>query len=244
MSEIIIDCISDLHGHKPKLEGGDLLIVGGDLTARDCAHEYLKFGEWIAKQKYKKKIVIGGNHDNLIAGGRWKLCTPESYGWDFDYLEDSGTEFYYFEGRFPEEDEGFLPSGNRTLKIWGTPWTLRFAGQNPECMAFTVDMEIQLQEKWEMIPDDTDILVTHSPAYGMLDMVNEGCGARRCGSTSLMSNLRRITPKLHVFGHIHSGYGIRRAVDEDGIPGYPISVNASIMDETHRPVNAPIRVVL
>lgn len=32
---MIIDCIADLHSHYPKLDGGDLLIVAGDLTDRD-----------------------------------------------------------------------------------------------------------------------------------------------------------------------------------------------------------------
>jgi len=54
-----IHCISDLHGSYPELEGGDLLIVAGDLTARDKAHEYVAFNNWLTQQKYDRKIVIG-----------------------------------------------------------------------------------------------------------------------------------------------------------------------------------------
>jgi Icc-related predicted phosphoesterase len=144
---MIIDCIGCLHGNYPKLEGGDLLIVTGDLTARDDIDEYIYFVEWLNYQKYKKKIVISGNHDNLVKDHlKWKDDPPTA----FEYLCDSGTEF-----------EG--------LKIWGSPWTSTFEGMNPHCMAFTCDSEENLEIKWARIPDDIDILITHSPPYGILD---------------------------------------------------------------------------
>ena len=61
---MIVDCIGCLHGARPHLEGGDLLIVTGDLCARDEYDEYVAFFEWLKKQKYRKKIFISGNHDN------------------------------------------------------------------------------------------------------------------------------------------------------------------------------------
>ena len=63
---MIIDCISDLHGHFPDLRGGDLLLIAGDLTARDIEPEYFKFFDWLDEQKYRKKILIAGNHDMEI----------------------------------------------------------------------------------------------------------------------------------------------------------------------------------
>jgi Icc-related predicted phosphoesterase len=216
---MIVDCISDLHGFFPHLEGGDLLIVAGDLTARDVFVEYMEIFHWMGQQKYKKKIFIGGNHDNWLQDHRPIIIetAPNTY-----YLYDSGVEF-----------DG--------LKIWGSPWSRKFPGMNPQCMAFTVDHDDELMEKWRMIPDDTDILITHTPPFlrhdAIVDEKNE-C-IRNVGSPSLnrwvMSH--KDTLKLHVCGHIHEDRGFN---DWET----PYSCNASIMDRLYRPVHRPIRVVI
>jgi len=209
---MIIDCISDLHGHYPELEGGDLLIVAGDLTGAHTWQEYDKFYDWINCQNYKKKIAIAGNHDNM-----WKEATfgsKEDKYTQFEYLCDSGTEF-----------EG--------LKIWGSPWTKAFKGMNPYCKAFTLDTEEELGVKFSLIPDDTDILITHSPPYGINDYIGEYDG--HVGSQSLIGKIWRMTtPKLHVFGHIHEGYGVTSGT----------FVNASHVNEHYEAVNKPIRIEL
>lgn len=61
---MIIDIVSDLHGCKPALHGGDLLIVAGDLTKRDTQNQHLEFVQWLMEQNYRKKIWIAGNHDH------------------------------------------------------------------------------------------------------------------------------------------------------------------------------------
>jgi Icc-related predicted phosphoesterase len=218
---VIVDCISDLHGSFPKLKGGDLLIVAGDLTANDEKKQYAKFYEWYLEQPYRKKIVIAGNHDRKIQN--WDYHVNREW---LGYLQDSGTEF-----------EG--------LKIWGSPWTARCEGMNPHCMAFTCNSEEELFKKWAQIPDDTDILVTHSPAWGLFD----GQGKERYGSKSLqkwVSNHRE-SIKLHVHGHIHESYGIydvRQVQKKSGDPLFAVVVNASHMTIDHRPENKPIRVIL
>lgn len=235
-----IDCVSDLHGEYPELPGGDLLIVAGDLTGRDLPYEYIKFVCWIANQKYKHRIFIGGNHDNQLVG--W----PSMKYAECDYLFDSGTEFSYDIPGFPEEDEKFLPNGKRTLKIWGSPWTKSFPGMNPHCKAFTLDTEEQLAEKWALIPDDTDILVTHSPFFGIGDLTPYG---EHVGSTSLLTWIasHSETLKLHVCGHIHGGYGvydIRNLQKSVGNQLTPVYVNASHLNDDYEAVNQPIRVIL
>ena len=63
---MIIDAISDLHGHYPQLEGGALLIVAGDCLKRETIAEKEIFFDWLADQNYKNKILVGGNHDNFL----------------------------------------------------------------------------------------------------------------------------------------------------------------------------------
>lgn len=220
---MIIDCIADLHSFYPKLEGGDLLIIAGDLTGRDTDEEQLDFIVWLAEIQrsqyaYNKIVYIAGNHDNFFSSDErhGALSTPDE--WDIDYLCDSGTEF-----------EG--------LKIWGSPWTKTFPGMNSKCKAFTVDTEEELDDKWNLIPIDTDILITHGPPYGILDLSVDG---ECCGSKMLQFHLfARLNPKLMVFGHIHESYGRKEA---DMV--FPLCVNASHVNERYKPVNAPVRIIL
>jgi Icc-related predicted phosphoesterase len=229
---MIIDCVADLHGYYPELEGGDLLVIAGDLTAGDTIDEYLEFSDWLTLQKYERKIIIAGNHDNLaqegidVELGYVKIARVVPILSDKAvYLCDSGTEF-----------EG--------LKIWGSPWTPWFHGVNPRCNAFMLH-EGRLEAKFELIPDDTDILVTHGPAFGILDTVKrinfDDRDDSRAGSRSLSKYVFKHTCQqrsfLHVFGHIHESYGKIRIGAAD-------FVNCSHVNECYEPVNKPIRIIL
>src|SRR5690349_6680630 len=150
----------------------------------DQAWEYIEFGIWINRQKYTKKIIVAGNHDN-IAQKAEPFINPQTDEWE--YLCDSGTEF-------------------QGLKIWGSPWTKTFPGMNPHCKAFTCDTEEDLSEKWALIPDDIDILITHSPVFGVLDGIEIEDGSLfHVGSKSLRMIMGHVKPKLWVCGHIHEG---------------------------------------
>jgi Icc-related predicted phosphoesterase len=224
---MIIDCIADLHGNYPELQGGDLLIVAGDLTARDTEKDIDDFVKWIMSyfHMYQKAIVIAGNHDNQASIGKHKLFTGcQEYNW-LTYLCDSGISF-----------EGLL--------IWGSPWTPWFKGVNPRCKAF-MRKDRLLSTKWEKIPLKTDILITHGPAFGVLDGIPIGDGSLyHAGSSSLYSWLEYVErPRYHIFGHIHEAYGI-----EEHFPTYNgkmmQSINCSHVDEHYEPVNKPIRIIL
>jgi Icc-related predicted phosphoesterase len=213
-----ITCIADLHGNYPKLYGGDLLIVAGDLTAGDKLHQYVEFAEWLDKQPYDHSILIGGNHDNMLLTRELSKYGMLNGNDHHTYLCDSGTEF-----------EG--------LKIWGSPWTLTFPGINPLCTAFT-GAEEELEAKFAIIPPDIDILITHGPPKGMLDRTVRGDNA---GSMALSRCYDKIKPKLHVFGHIHEDYG------QGVVMGGKIKtlfVNCSHVNERYEPINNPARFTL
>jgi predicted phosphohydrolase len=211
---ISITCISDLHGFQPELMGGDLLIIAGDLTAYDDFDEYEEFMFWLSELPYQCKIVIAGNHDNLIEQGKVKIAL-DPFVENIHYLCDSGTEF-------------------EKLKIWGSPYTPRFSGQNKACMAFSVQSEFQLRDHFDLIPSDTDILVTHSPPFGILDECNNG----RAGSEMLRQAITRVKPHLTCFGHIHEQGGKSIMINSS------IFINASIVNEYYQNVNKPIYVEL
>jgi Icc-related predicted phosphoesterase len=233
-----ITCISDLHGSFPKLEGGDLLIIAGDLTFNDKFPGWIAFYDWFEKQDYRKKVYIAGNHDKfLLHCATSKEIADLPVNPDFaDYLCDSGTEFSYDIEGFPEEDEKFLPCRKRTLKIWGSPWTKWFKGVNPHCDAFMLKSDAELNEKWALIPDDTDILITHSPPFGILD--KHARNHRPLGCLFLKKRILEVKPLLHVFGHIHEGYGQWSEMPLCNT----LHVNAAHMNEDYEPINPPIRI--
>lgn len=214
-----IDCVGCLHGDYPKLEGGDLLIVTGDLTASDNVIQYGHFGIWLNRQKYRKKILIAGNHDGYFERKGFEFIKQIYEMVDIEYLCDSGTEF-----------EG--------LKIWGSPWTPTFCNWH-----FMLPRGPELKAKWDLMPDDTDILITHGPAFGILDEVNMSSKAnigKHAGCVDLRNALERVKPKLHVFSHIHEQGGKKLLLKHLGVD--TLCVNCSIMNEDYDPLNKPVTV--
>ncbi|RBP35197.1 Icc-related predicted phosphoesterase [Roseimicrobium gellanilyticum] len=111
------------------------------------------------------------------------------------------------------------------LSIYGSPWVPELPG-----FAYYADPEM-LMEKWKAIPTGIDILVTHTPPHGILDVPSSG--QIHLGCTHLSDELKRIQPRLHVFGHVHAAHGTH----DDGITR---SINASIVggadfEVCHRP---------
>ena len=222
-----IDCISDLHGEKPALPGGDMLILAGDYTARHTTAEFKLFFDWLIEQDYKYKIMVGGNHDDYLQ----KNVMYGDMSMNLGKREDGGYQFYYL------CETSVTIEG---LKIYGTPWTKTFPGIAKNCMAFTVESDEKLSEKWEMIPEDVDILVTHSPPIYIGDEVNRGPYKENVGSKTLGTRIQKTNLKLHVYGHVHNGYGkqVLNRISDDHAYTF---INASHMDEDYEPVNPPIR---
>lgn len=204
---MIIDCIADLHGFYPVLPGGDLLIIAGDLTARNTLAGYESFVNWLNKQPYRCIIVIAGNHDGLIEKGVITIGSDHIH-----YLCDSGLTF-----------KGF--------KIWGSPYTPTFLS-----WYFMRDRGDAIKKHWDLIPADTDILVTHGPPFGILDETIEGI---HVGCEDLKAAVQeRVKPRFHCFGHIHECGG--SMVEIEGTK----YINCSYVDERYRPVNTPSRLII
>lgn len=227
---MIIDCISDLHGHYPQLPGGDILIIAGDCTLDDELTSWAVFFHWLKSQNYRKKILVAGNHDNYLFTAypknkeeREKLAEVreflEYYGEeseDFEYLSDQETTF-----------EG--------VRIYGTPWTALFTGQNPKAKAFSVH-DWTLEDKFKEIPFGLDILVSHSPMRYALDQSVRG---ESFGSRDLRCRVYDVMPKVLICGHIHE-YGMSHInySTDDGV----VSVfNVSFCDEKYNPRNKLLR---
>jgi Icc-related predicted phosphoesterase len=181
---MLIDCISDLHGFLPDLNGGDILLIAGDLTGRDTKQEYEQFVSWLGKQPYRCKVVIAGNHDGLIEKGIVKIGADEH---NIHYLCDSSLEF-----------EG--------VKIWGSPYTPTFFRWH-----FMRDRGADIKKHWDLIPSNIDILVTHGPPQSILD---ENDHHLHVGCEDLRKAVQdQVRPRLHCFGHIHEEGGKITKID-------------------------------
>ena len=83
------------------------------------------------------------------------------------------------------------------------------------------------------IPEDTDILITHSPAYGILDF-DDGINY---GSEEILMKLSDLQLKAHLFGHIHAQH---RAVKNDGV----IFSNGAIINADYSVPNTPNQILI
>lgn len=111
------------------------------------------------------------------------------------------------------------------IKFYGSPWQPWFFD-----WAFNLQRGAEIRAKWDLIPLDTDVLITHGPAFGILDKTTRGA---RVGCEELLKVIEQVKPQLHVFGHIHEAYGI---YSNDNLS----FVNASNCDVQFNLVNPPI----
>ncbi len=145
------------------------------------------------------------------------LCT----GGNHDHELDAGT-FRFSHATFLK-DRLVEVAG---LSFYGAPWVPELRG-----FAFYATEE-ELIEKWKLIPAGIDVLITHTPPEGILDLPFNG--TRHIGCTHLRQELKRIRPRLHVFGHVHASYG---DVTEEGTRYINAAVVAGARFElSHAPV--------
>jgi Icc-related predicted phosphoesterase len=218
-------CISDTHNQTDDLDPpeGDVLIHAGDFTRSGLPQEVDHFCAFLQriKHKYKHMVVIAGNHeltfDPLDSDCRKLLSADQREVKPEDmkakvasvctFIEDSAVDVMGF-------------------KLYGAPWQPEFHG-----WAYNLPRGESLLHVWNLIPDDTDILITHGPPLGYGDL----CSSQlRAGCSELLSTIQqRVKPFLHVFGHIHEAYGVWT----DSVTTY---VNASTCTLRYEATQAPI----
>ncbi len=174
-----IVCVSDTHSWHDRtvVPEGDILVHGGDITRKGSLEDVAKFDRWLSTLPHRHKVVICGNHDFCFQTEPEvaRTCITNAH-----YLEDAGCEI-----------EG--------LRFYGSPWQPWFGG-----WAFNLETRDELAATWAKIPLDTDVLLTHGPPAGILDLTHRG---EHVGCHDLLARVFEVKPRLHVFGHIHEAVG-------------------------------------
>jgi len=242
-----IACISDTHGKHRQvyIPRCDVLLHGGDFTQtgehriiQDIStyFDQLLRGEQTTTSPDKSKttsttksrngsvgeiICIAGNHDLTLQpetyAKNWKTFHPMNGPLDTKISKSLLNHCTYL------QDESYVTSG---IKLYGSPWSPVF-GYN---WAFNSPRK-ELYKKWDKIPHDTDVLITHGPPIGRGDLC---ISDSRAGCVELLRQVQsRIRPRIHLFGHIHEAYGVTS-------DGQTLYVNASSVTLTYRAEQACI----
>ena len=233
-----IICISDTHSLQDLMSHpipkGDILIHSGDISNKGGEKDVTNFVHWFQNiEGFDSKIFIAGNHDFCFE----RVNQPYHKG-DYDWLHNlmSPENLLQSNVTYLEDSELIIesPEFSKPIKFYGSPWQPNFYD-----WAFNLPrMGEEMKSKWDMIPDDTDVLITHGPPQEIRDFVDNWRSPMNVGCELLRYQVEnRIKPLLHVFGHIHGAYGAAYVKDT-------LYVNASTCDERYEPINKPIVVDL
>lgn len=208
-----IIAISDTHAKWQglKIPECDVLISAGDYSFRGESRLVKDFHEWLNKQDAGYIISVQGNHEVLV-----ERSFQENK--ELAIKACPSVEFM---------DEGPLTIEGH--KFWCSAWTPWFHD-----WAWNANRGEEIKRHWDLIPDDTEVLITHGPPYGIRDELEFPDGTpngKHVGCSDLLNRIKQLKKlKIHIFGHIHSGYGQEHI---DGVSYY----NASICDETYTASN-------
>jgi len=195
---------SDIHGFADQLSlpDGDILILAGDYSG--SGSELRAFLRWLKRQagRYQDVALIPGNHDEALMLPTLRALI-ESYG-VHPLIGREGT----FQG----------------LRIYGQPFTPQLGTwpwmASPE----------RLAQIWAAVPAGLDILVSHGPPYGILDIGEDG---EHAGDPAFAANLARMRPRVVLCGHIHEQAG-RLGTANDRATAIR---NVSVVDENYELIN-------
>jgi Icc-related predicted phosphoesterase len=177
-----IVAVADTHLFHEELAvpGGDVFVHAGDLCQRGDLDELRRALDWIRALPHATKVLVAGNHDFAFVERPDEARALVS---DMIYLQDTGATTCGF-------------------SFWGSPWQPEYND-----WAFNLPRGHALAEKWALVPDGVDVLITHGPPLGIGD---RGPVPGRLGCEDLLERVRRAAPRLHLFGHIHQDGGAWR----------------------------------
>ncbi|CAC5412122.1 UPF0046 protein T07D4.2,Metallophosphoesterase domain-containing protein 1,Metallophosphoesterase MPPED2,UPF0046 protein C25E10.12,UPF0046 protein K07C11.7 [Mytilus coruscus] len=227
-------CLSDTHSklHVDDMLNfyippGDILLHAGDFTMKGRPLEIERFNEALGKLSHKKKIVIAGNHELSFDESLFTEanCFGESVGVVKRYLRSKGLKSVreILTNAIYLQDSMVTVCG---INIYGSPWQPRYCS-----WAFNVIRGEEILQKWNWIPENVDILITHGPPVGHGDLTKAGINV---GCVELLNTVqKRVKPNYHLFGHIHEGYGVTT-------DGETLFINASSCTKGYKLSNPPI----
>lgn len=215
-----IVAISDTHQLHDRLTvpDGDVLVHCGDFTNKGDLTPLRNFFNWFTRQPHQHKVVIPGNHELGLDVGPMrvqKLSVVREYTEQFTnliYLENSETTI-----------DG--------IKFYGSPITPYFFD-----WAWNVQRGSAIAAHWNKIPDDVQVLITHGPPHGILDLVTDSLGRDpHQGCEDLRERIKHLRDlKVHLFGHLHLEGG--QSLVQDGVT----FANAAMCDDRYRIERTPV----
>ena len=175
----------------------DIVVHTGDAQCHNAV-EFYKFIEWYKNYPVKNKIYVAGNHDIFVEKNE-SLCKEIFKDSNIIYLNKNSVTI-------------------NGLKFYGDPMSPRFG-----TWSFMVDRS-KMNKHWEYIPKDVDVLLTHTPPKGILDLTeNYDRSLEMCGCSALQKRIfKNNYPnlKLHAFGHIHCLSDDCEILTDDGWKDY------------------------
>jgi Icc-related predicted phosphoesterase len=164
-------------------ENIDIAIFSGDCSnpqnTLQNSFEVLAFLKWFGQLPIKYKVFVAGNHDVSI---------ERKVIFENDFIDNGIIHLW---------DKEVIIEG---VKVYGSPYTPSFGFG----WAFNKDRS-KIHKVWEQIPEDVDIIVTHGPPKGILDLsYDRDNKLEMCGDLALKKRIKQLNPKLVCFGHIHN----------------------------------------
>lgn len=208
MRVVVIGCTHGRH-HDVVLPKGDVLVHTGDYSRRGDAHDVRDFLSWFEIQPFPYKVFVNGNHDG------YSEEQPEQFA---RYVADYAPSATYL------NDSGAIIMG---LRFWGSPVTPSFCD-----WWWNRDRGPAIKAHWDLIPRDTQVLITHGPPHGILDEVmdvrkNQGC-------RDLLDAIDDCTDlRAHFFSHLHLNGGQRTVLND------VYYINAAMVDEGYQLTRQP-----